>query len=81
MYAYIRDPRIRATLDNEHIDIALSYIEGPKVQEQIQSLHDTYHNKNLEMWGITWVWFKQVLNHQLLDRALVDKAQEEFERI
>ncbi|KIK51848.1 hypothetical protein GYMLUDRAFT_127499, partial [Collybiopsis luxurians FD-317 M1] len=67
--------------DDERIDIALSYIEGPKVQDWIQNLHDSYYNKNQETWGITWAWFKQVLNNQFLDRARVDKAQEEFKRI
>ena len=48
LFAYIRDPRNRITTDDERIDIALSYIEGPKVQDWIQNLYDSYYDKNWE---------------------------------
>jgi hypothetical protein len=67
--------------DGERIDVAFSYIEGPKVRDWTQNFHDTYYKSRTERWDVTWSQFKQALNSQFLDKNEEDMAQEEFERI
>ncbi|KAF8824701.1 hypothetical protein HHX47_DHR7000384 [Lentinula edodes] len=81
LFAYIRDPRNRIVTDSERIDIAVSYMRGPKVSSWVQNYTDDNFNDDEEEWKVTWKGFKDALNASFLDKGLTENAQEKLEHL
>ena len=64
---YIDDPRNRVTTNKERINIAFSYIEGPKVAEWVQNYYKEFYDEDEANWMVMWRAVKKDLDKQFLD--------------
>ena len=78
---YLNDPRNGISSDDEKIEIAISYMEGPKVKDWVEWIYNTQQNEQMGIWGISWREFKQLLNNQWMDKSEERNAQELFEQV
>lgn len=81
LFTWIRDPHNRIADEQEEIDVTLSYICGEHVMQWLQNYHNTYFDKQLEIWNRSWPEFKGDLNKAFLDSNRTRMAQEKLEMV
>ena len=74
LLAWIKDPHHKARGNSEKIAVAMSYIEGPNVQEWSENTYQTFYDENMEKWVCTWDKFKELMDEQWLDSAAIPSA-------
>ena len=81
MLAWIKDSHHKAQGNSEKIAVAMSYIEGPNVQEWSENTYQTFYDENTEKWVCTWDKFKELMDEQWLDSAAILSARNAIETI
>ena len=74
LLAWIKDAHHKARGNNEKVAVAMSYIEGPNVQEWSENVYRTHYDEGTEKWTISWDKFKELMDKQWLDPSAVSNA-------
>lgn len=81
LLAWIKDAHHKARGNNEKVAVAMSYIEGPNVQEWSENVYRTHYDEGTEKWTISWDKFKELMDEQWLDPSAVSNARNTIETI
>jgi len=79
MVAYLSDPAHKDLETDTLIQVVLSYIEGPKVNDWITNFSNKHSAEG--QWNLDWIPFLEQLDAAFLDSTRAEKARRDLERM